>query len=625
MVWRLGLDIGTNSIGWAALALEGDHPRPARIKSSGVRIFSDGRNPRDRQSNAVARRLPRQQRKMRDRYVNRRRRFMDALIRHGLMPSDVAERKRLETLDPWVLRVQGLDQALTLHELGRALFHLQQRRGFKSNRKTDKGANDESGKIKAAATQLQRKMEASGARTLGEYLARPRMKNGATDHDAASRNPVRARLSGKGAQAAYDFYPTRELIEHEFHALWRAQRKFHGSAMTDAACDELHDILFFQRKLKPQPVGKCTLDPSEERSPRALPCAQRLRIYQEINHIRIQLPGQAARRLTISERDALIKKALGIRRLTFDSARKAIKAPSGARFNLESASRKYIDGDQTAAVLAQKKAWGPRWRRLPFPHQQQIVEALLAQENENELRDWLIEQYGISSERADAVMAARLPDGHARLGRTASEKVLVELEKGVVNFDQAVRGAGYRDHSSLDFDGEILNRLPYYGQVLQRHVAFGSGEPRDIPEKRYGKLANPTVHVALNQLRRLVNELIDRFGPPAEIVVELARELPLSARGKADLDRIQNENRKANDARREQLKELGQADSYENRLRLRLWEELNPDNPLDRRCPYTGEQVSIARLFSDEVEIEHILPFSPHTGRQRCQQDTFHA
>lgn len=611
MSWRLGLDIGTNSIGWAALSLPEDSPRrPVQLISSGVRIFSDGRNPRDRQSNAVARRLPRQQRRMRDRYLKRRRRFMDALVRHELMPADVGARKQLEKLDPWVLRVKGLDEKLTMHQFGRALFHLQQRRGFKSNRKTDKAAGDETGKIKAAATALRNNMDASGARTLGEFLARPRMKSGATDHRAAVNNPVRARLVGTGATAAYDFYPTRELIEEEFHTLWSAQRQFHDDSLTEAARDELHEILFFQRKLKPQPVGKCALNPSEQRAPKALPSAQRLRIYQEINHLRMQKPGESARKLTLAERDLLVNKALGVRRLSFDSVRKLINSPTGTHFNLENASRKHLDGDQTAAVLAAKKRWGTKWRKLPFAEQERIAENLLTEESESKLHSWLVEQYEISAETANAVMTAHLPEGHAQLGRETGSRVLAALENDVVTYDQAVRAAGFEDHSSLDFDGEIFDSLPYYGKVLQRHVAFGSGNPSDIPEKRYGKLANPTVHVALNQLRRLVNELITRFGRPDQIVVELARELPLSAKGKAKLDRIQRENRDANDEHRDTLSEHGQADNYENRLRLRLWKELNPGNPLDRRCPYTGTQISMSQLFSDDVEIEHILPFS---------------
>ena len=138
MTWRLGLKVGTNTIGWAALEFVGRPPAPARITGSGVRVFSDGRRTRDRQPNAVARRISRQKRKLRSRTLKRRRRFMEALILHGLMTGDAAERKTLEKLDPWILRVRALDEKLTMHELGRALFHLQQRRGFRFNRRTDK-------------------------------------------------------------------------------------------------------------------------------------------------------------------------------------------------------------------------------------------------------------------------------------------------------------------------------------------------------------------------------------------------------------------------------------------------------------------------------------------------------
>ena len=67
--------------------------------------------------------------------------------------------------------------------------------------------------------------------------------------------------------------------------------------------------------------------------------------------------------------------------------------------------------------------------------------------------------------------------------------------------------------------------------------------------------------------------------------------------------------RKKNDARRDELRKLGQADNARNLMKLRLWEELNPKDPLDRRCPFSGEAISIARLLSDEVEIEHLIPF----------------
>src|SRR6185437_5021873 len=139
--YRLGIDIGTNSLGWCAIDLDRDGA-PRGIRRIGVRIFSDGRDPQSGTSLAVDRRGPRQQRRRRDRLIARRDRLMDALIRHGLMPAVEGERKRLQEADPYELRARGLDEALTLHELGRALFHLDQRRGFKSNRKTDRAGDE---------------------------------------------------------------------------------------------------------------------------------------------------------------------------------------------------------------------------------------------------------------------------------------------------------------------------------------------------------------------------------------------------------------------------------------------------------------------------------------------------
>src|SRR3546814_18493347 len=70
--------------------------------------------------------------------------LLDALVRYGFFPEDIRERKALELLDPYELRAQGLDQVLAPYEFGRALFHLNQRRGFKINRKTDSRENESS-------------------------------------------------------------------------------------------------------------------------------------------------------------------------------------------------------------------------------------------------------------------------------------------------------------------------------------------------------------------------------------------------------------------------------------------------------------------------------------------------
>src|SRR3546814_508278 len=128
MTTHLGLDIGTNSIGWCLYDSDS-------IRDIGVRIFSDGRDPKSGASLAVDRRNARAMHRRRDRYLRRRSALLQALVETGLMPVDAKDARALAGCDPYDLRKRGLDERLEPHEIGRALFHLNQRRGFKSKRK----------------------------------------------------------------------------------------------------------------------------------------------------------------------------------------------------------------------------------------------------------------------------------------------------------------------------------------------------------------------------------------------------------------------------------------------------------------------------------------------------------
>ena len=101
--YRLGLDLGANSIGWCALKLDsvGD---PCGLLDLGVRIYPDGRNPKDGSSLAAQRRGPRAMRRNRDRYLRRRRNLLNALTRFGLMPAEDEAHRAVAALDPYVLR-----------------------------------------------------------------------------------------------------------------------------------------------------------------------------------------------------------------------------------------------------------------------------------------------------------------------------------------------------------------------------------------------------------------------------------------------------------------------------------------------------------------------------------------
>jgi CRISPR-associated endonuclease Csn1 len=112
--------------------------------------------------------------------------------------------------------------------------------------------------------------------------------------------------------------------------------------------------------------------------------------------------------------------------------------------------------------------------------------------------------------------------------------------------------------------------------------------------------------------------LIKRYGHPSEVVIEVARELKMSHARSLELQREQREKQDRNEAFIQEACEIlgltpQNIDRAKRRVlsqRMQLWIELNKSDVADRRCPYTGEQISIHRLLSDEVEIEHILPYS---------------
>ena len=627
--YRLGLDLGSNSIGWFVIWLD-DYGKPCGLGPGGVRIFSDGRDPQSKTSNAASRRVARGMRRRRDRYLKRRARLMDQLIGFGLMPADEAGRKALEKCDPYELRAAGLDRRLPLHHVGRALFHLNQRRGFRSNRKTEGGGN-EAGPIKEAVGQLEQAMKVEGARTLGEFLWRRHR----------DRRGVRARNSGTATKVAYDYYPSRTMLEKEFDAIWTAQA-IHHPEMTEEARGVLRETVFHQRQLREQPVGKCALDPAEGpddtdgfRLPRAHPLAQRFRILQEVNNLDYGEVGRESIKLSDEQRKMLVLALSGKNKLTFDRMRALLKLPEGVRFNMESDKRKELKGDETAAKLSHKNLFGKRWRAMERARQCAVVEKLLATQDEDDMVGWLKGETGLNETTTRRVSNAVLPEGHARLGRRAIERLLPHMEEGL-RYDEAA-ALEYHSHSERR-TGEVVERLPYYGKWLPDAVT-GSGDVHDGNQKRWGRLPNPTVHIGLGQLRRVVNAVAKEYGPPAQAVVEMTRGFRLPPGKVRELEREQAANQKKNENRDAIIRTHDRASSPRNRLKLRLWEELDPHDPLDRRCPFTGETISIQRLFSDEVEIDHLIPFSTswddsaankvvamrHANRAKGQRTPFNA
>lgn len=564
--YSLGIDLGTTSIGWAAIA---DEPVPGEENLiAGVRIFPEGVD-RDtkglEKSKMTQRREKRQMRRQLARRRGRKARLRIALRGAGLLPPEGPEFDALIAVSPYAIRRRGLDEALTLHELGRALLHLNQRRGFRSSRKrTDRA---ESKIVGRAVSELRAKIEAAGARTLGEYLA--------------GLEKTR-RLRNRGD---HEHHAGRDMVREEFEALWAAQVAHHPGVLTAERRDAIAAILFHQRPLKvnPNKIGKCELLPGDgpegRRAPRGSWLAQEVRILQDVNNILLLLASGERRGLSTSERTRVLDLLSRSREVPMAEIREALGLGEGDRINLERQKRTKLLGNGAEAAL--RRIFKRDFKVRPDFYRHEVWESLVSDEDEEfeeKARAW-----GLTEDQIKALWNADLPEGHARLCREAMRRLLPHLQEGKM-YSEAVEAAGLTRGEE-----PAVDLLP--------------PAPMDI--------ANPIVRQALVEVRRVVNLLIRERGKPSRIVVEMARETKGSSRERNEL---LWENRKR-EREREEIRQRIQAEfgvrgTGGTVLRYRLWKE--QQEHMMGACPYCGQRIDETALMAGnpDFHIDHILPYS---------------
>ncbi|MCT9000599.1 type II CRISPR RNA-guided endonuclease Cas9 [Chelativorans intermedius] len=621
-MYRFAFDLGSGSLGWAVFELSEGDSTPVALTDLGVRVFPTGRDPKSKESNALGRRQPRQQRRQIDRRKKRRVELEDRLVAAGLMPAadNLDDRREFFGIDPYEARGRAARGKADLRDLGRAIWHISKHRGFKSNRKADRTNEDDKGKIATASATLRELLAEQGAPTYGAWLA---------DRHARGE-AVRVRPHGEGAKAAYDFYPTRAMLEDEFDHIWRVQAKHHPS-LTGAARDAIRDSVFFQRPLKPVKPGRCTFFPDDYRLPKWHPLAQEFLILQQLNMLRIIDEG-GERGLDLTARDLIARHLMSGEKLTWSSSKKGLRGilrlSSEVKINLEEGGLKELAHNTLAArLVGTDKKPGPlanAWEGLGPRRQLLLVKILAVTVSPDRTVERLEKWIGLSRETAERVEKITLPDGHLMLGERAVRAILKVLREEVVVYSDAVRQASERGlfgdgvvihHSDLRPEGDPgLPDLPRYNELpaLRHMIGTGTGDPDDPPDIRFGRISNPTVHIALGQFRRVMNALIARYGKPAEVVIETTRDMAKSARELNEIEKDIRNNTKRNDEWRAELEKHGivapGARIGDRFLRMRLWEELGTSNA-DRICPYSGNPISLHQLHSDAVEIDHILPF----------------
>lgn len=582
----LGIDLGSASLGWALLGVEQDGPR--KIISAGVRLFDPGVAGNLEQGQDESKNKDRREARLHRRQVRRKaarqRELFELLQSADMLPAErsVSDRhyilqhfdeqlwarwkermladsrvKAAADVVPYFLRARALDHKLDLHELGRVLYHLGQRRGFKSNRKAEPKKDEKPGEVAQGISELNHAMKEAGARTLGEYFI--------------SVNPATARIRGRWSE--------RAMYTLEFEAIWNAQATHYPEVMTPELKDKIQRPLFFQRPLQDNEhlVGRCELEPDEKRAPWATLAAQRFRLLQRLNDLELEEASGTVRRLTEAERNTVLKN-LEDGDQTFANLRTLIGIKArDAKFTLERGGEKNCRGDRTTPRM--RRPFGPRWDTFPRSEQDRIVEEWRTTQEPQVLIQSGIEKWGLSQEQAE-LWSREVPEpGYCGFSRVALEKLLPHLELGV-RLNAAIK-VEYPERSS---GGEIYDLLPPLGDVR-----------------------NPAINRAMSELRKLVNAIIRKYGKPRSVHIELARDLKKS---REDRKRIWKEQRSRETNRaKAAIKVLGEVGgvkaSRPDIEKYMLAEECG------WVCPYTGKEISMRSLFTaPEFQVEHILPLS---------------
>jgi CRISPR-associated endonuclease Csn1 len=517
-------------------------------------------------SKNATRREARGARTTHQRRSQRKEQLLKTLQGIGFLPTTDTELRTLFHTNPYGLRKKGLDEKLERYEFGRALYHINQRRGFKSNRKSGKANED--GVVIKGANSLQTEINAKGFRTIGEYFA--------------GLNPEEQRIRGK--------YTFRTMYADEFDLLWAKQKEFYPDALTEELRKKIRDeIVFFQRPLKPQDekIGNCELEPEEKRCPRGDWYARRFRLLQDVNNLKIQNPDGSEGVLNNEQHEALLDNLGRKEKLRFDEIRKQFGFIETQKFNaeyrigLKGKKVESIKGDAFATTMGSKKVLGSKvWDAMNESQKIELNMAFVELEDDA-LAEKLKSQYGLNDKQVEQAMKISLPQGYMSFSRKAIMKLLPFMEAGAIT-SEAIEKSGYNHNKTTD--GKTVEELPL---------------PPD--------LRNPIVQKALFEVRKVINAIVHEYGKPGKIKIEMARDVQGSSKQREELHWKQHENKERNEEARKRLKEDIKINNptRDDVIKYNLWEECG------KRCPYTGKHISQEALFGSNpgFQVEHILPY----------------
>ncbi len=672
----LGLDIGTNSIGWVLF-------KDNKIFDKGVIIFPIGTNVDKNgieSTKNMERGTYRRASRTNFRYKLRRKDLKKILAGLNMLPtfSNTFEvKENYQASDLYKLRANALDDKIPVEELGRIFLLINKHRGFKSNSKTLSETKDEEGKVKGEISELSKSMVKYGARTIGEYFYKMYQKATALYNDGKWHNidePFDERslidddnnfnlLNSKGIRREGRFVG-REMYATEFDLIWDKQQKYYPQLTgSRKEYDEIcklpveekrtnlklfketyywkikHQTIFFQRPLKSQKkfIGKCQFEKSKRTAPASSLLFQEFRIWKQLADIRYTdkvndiyqqpLPPEWKQKvfdylqthLSLSLRPK--KDNCDILELLEMANKKNFE------FNYESDEEdKSFQGNKT--LYAIYTACGEeKFNQLKAENKLDKLWHILYMAKDDEwLYDTLTWKWNLDPFTATKLVEMGLEEGFANYSSKVIEKILPFLKEGKDEHDALIL-ANYIQAS--DEFKEV--------QILQKK----------IKQLKNNELRNPVVEKAVGETIRLVNTILKSHEIDQEdftIRVESTREFKKPKKEREGIRRknLDTEKRREEYARfLNEKKEKGELsfsryiqknDSIINKFEI--WLELGADKndpefkefekiverrdkekhtlwlDCNRICPYTGNIIPLSKLFSPEIEIEHIIPYS---------------
>ena len=689
----LGLDTGTNSLGWAVVDWD-EHAQSYELIKYGDVIFQEGvKIEKGIESSKAAERSG--YKAIRKQYFRRRLRkiqVLKVLVKYHLCPylsdDDLRQwhlQKQYPKSDELMLWQRTSDEEgknpyydrhRCLHEkldltveadryiLGRALYHLTQRRGFLSNRLDTSADNKEDGVVKWGISQLSTEMEEAGCEYLGDYFYKLYDEQG---------NKVRIRQRYTDRNKHY---------QHEFDAICEKQE------LSSELIEDLQRAIFFQLPLKSQRhgVGRCTFERGKPRCADSHPDYEEFRMLCFVNNIQVKGPHDLELRpLTYEEREKI--EPLFFRKskpnFDFEDIAKALAGKKNYAWIHDKEERAYkfnyrmtqgVPGCPTIAQL--KSIFGDDWKtgiaetytlvqkKNGSKSLQEMVDdvwnVLYSFSSVEKLKEFAHHKLQLDEESAEKFAKIKLSRSFAALSLKAIRKFLPFLRKGMyythasffANIPTIVGKEIWNNEQNRKYIMENVGELVFNYQPKHREVqgtiemlikdflANNFELPAGATDKLYhpsmietypnaqrnefgilqlgsprtNAIRNPMAMRSLHILRRVVNQLLKEsiIDENTEVHVEYARELNDANKRRAIADRQKEQDRQhkkyGDEIRKLYKEETGKEiePTQTDMLKFQLWEEQN------HHCLYTGEQIGITDFIgsSPKFDIEHTIPQS---------------